>query len=103
GPPAPPAPPAPLRLIESVSRRGDASRAWSSAPMAKPRRTRPAPLPTPVVRPVPSSVPSIREPSSGESAAVWIRAGLLVLAGALVYLNGLSGPFTFDDSAAIVS
>ena len=33
---------------------------------------------------------------------MWIRAGLLALAGALVYLNGLSGPFTFDDSAAIV-
>ena len=33
---------------------------------------------------------------------MWIRAGLLVLAGVLVYLNALSGPFTFDDSAAIV-
>ena len=66
--------------------------------MAKPRRTRPASSPAPAVR----SVPSIREQASGESAALWIRAGLLVLVGALVYWNGLSGPFTFDDGPAVV-
>ena len=48
------------------------------------------------------SVPSIGEQASGESAALWIRAGLLVAVGALVYWNGLSGPFTFDDGPAVV-
>src|SRR4051812_5903739 len=32
---------------------------------------------------------------------VWMRAGLIVLAVALVYWNSVSGPFIVDDSASI--
>ena len=33
---------------------------------------------------------------------VWLRAALLVLAGAAVYANALSGPFVLDDQDTIV-
>src|SRR3977135_4205509 len=33
---------------------------------------------------------------------VWLRAALLVLAGAVVYANALSGPFVLDDQDTIV-
>ena len=35
-------------------------------------------------------------------AAVWLRAALIVLAGALTYANALSGPFVLDDQDTIV-
>ena len=35
-------------------------------------------------------------------AGVWLRAALIVLAGALAYANALSGPFVLDDQDTIV-
>ena len=35
-------------------------------------------------------------------AAVWLRAALIVLAGAITYANALSGPFVLDDQDTIV-
>ena len=44
--------------------------------------------------------------SEGERTSAWrglaLRAVVLVVAGALVYLNSLSGPFIFDDRTAII-
>jgi len=66
--------------------------------MAKPRRTRPARPATPAVR----SVTPDRGKTPGESLGLWLRAGLIVVTGALVYGNSLSGPFTFDDDHSVV-
>jgi tetratricopeptide (TPR) repeat protein len=44
--------------------------------------------------------PSPKDPSTS-SRGTLMRAVLLVAAGALVYANGLSGPFVFDDYTAI--
>ena len=59
--------------------------------MARHHQTRPA-------RPVTPA----RARTPGESRRLWLRAGLIVLAGTLVYWNSLSGPFTFDDGPSIV-
>jgi tetratricopeptide (TPR) repeat protein len=41
-------------------------------------------------------------PPDSSRRGVWLRAALIVLAGALVYANALSGPFVLDDQDTIV-
>src|SRR4051812_4137843 len=38
----------------------------------------------------------------GRARAIWLRAALLVAAGALVYANALTGPFVLDDQDTVV-
>src|SRR5216117_2084229 len=53
----------------------------------RPKRSQPQP---------PSPPPSVPR------RAVWWRASLFVIAGALAYANSLSGPFIFDDEETVV-
>jgi protein O-mannosyl-transferase len=46
-----------------------------------------------------SPVPSAPDPAR---AGVWLRAALIVLVGAVVYANALSGPFVLDDQDTVV-
>ena len=41
--------------------------------------------------------------SHTSTSGLWLRVGLIVLAGALIYSNSLSGPFILDDQLSIVA
>jgi len=41
-------------------------------------------------------------PTPAPRSAIWLRAAILIAAGALAYANSLSSPFIFDDEATVV-